>query len=514
MNTRARTATGLSSAALALALLTTAPVAALDSANTGSAIRTNGVSASAPASAGLLNDWLRARYSGLGDWDLGGTFRLRYMDLEGAARSAYSLTDVPSGTKPLTTPVNPNTDFIQNKPNSTDELLTRLTLHAGYTPVLWASAYAEFRSSIQQWDQRHPSPDSDVAMLRQAKLTLGDPANFPLVTELGRQEMTYGDQRFIGNSDWNGPGRTFDAFRFHWIQQSFWIDAFVAHVVIPYDGHFNPDNQYDWLSGIYASTKNLIPWQDSQFYVLGRDASEEAVSAAATNVPGTPATARDICTFGLRWKTLPGMLGGWDYSLEAAGQLGTYQSSLLKRRLDQQAWGVFANGSYTWRKAWSTPSAGLGFDANSGDSDPTDGKNQTFDNILGSNRGLYQRMDLVGLRNTQSPSAFASFKPIPNLTLTTSYRLFWLSDTHDYLYPYSGSGRTENGYGIHPNYDPFVGSQLDLTADIALNSWLNFQIGYGHFFVGTYIRQSVESVAANGAAVDADLVYVQANFRF
>ncbi len=275
-------------------------------------------------------------------WDLGGKFRLRYMDAEGAVRSAHTLTDEPAGTKPLTMPVNPNTDFIaQGKPNSTDELLTRVAVHAGYTPVPWAAAFAEFYSTTEQWDQRHPSPDSDAEALQQAYLALGDANRFPLVAKIGRQEMVYGDQRFIGNSDWTGPGRTFDAIRLRWVEDTFWVDAFTAHVVVPYDGHFNPPNQHDLLSGVYGGSKTLIPWQDSQFYVLARDASDEAVSAAAPNVPGTPTTARDICTFGFLWKSLPGKLGGWDYSLEADGQLGSYESSTLEATIGAGGMGRF-----------------------------------------------------------------------------------------------------------------------------------------------------------------------------
>jgi len=43
---------------------------------------------------------------------------------------------------------------------------------------------------------------------------------------------------------------------------------------------------------------------------------------------------------------------------------------------------------------------------------------------------------------------------------------------------------------------------------------LNFQAGYGHFFIGDYIKQSVGSVPANGGAVDADFVHVQTTFNF
>ena len=96
------------------------------------------------------------------------------------------------------------------------------------------------------------------------------------------------------------------------------------------------------------------------------------------------------------------------------------------------------------------------------------------------------------------------------------YRAFWLWDTNDYLYPISGSGRnsTATGYGIHPAYNSFVGTEVDLVASYDLRSWWNVQAGYGHFFVGSYIQQSVGAIAANGGTTDVNYVYVQTTFKF
>jgi hypothetical protein len=40
------------------------------------------------------------------------------------------------------------------------------------------------------------------------------------------------------------------------------------------------------------------------------------------------------------------------------------------------------------------------------------------------------------------------------------------------------------------------------------------QAGYSHFFVGDYVKQSVDSVPANGGAVDADYFYMMGTFHF
>jgi hypothetical protein len=172
------------------------------------------------------------------------------------------------------------------------------------------------------------------------------------------------------------------------------------------------------------------------------------------------------------------------------------------------------SGGYTWTNVWSSPRLGVGFDYGSGDDDASDKDTQTFQNLFGTLHGVYGQMDLFGARNMQIPRVSLSFKPVKGLTLAVDYLMFWMSDTHDYLYPESAAGRDENGYGIHSKYDSFVGSELDVVATCTLKTFGDLQVGYGRYFVGDYIKQSAGSVSSNGGAVDANWFYVQARFNF
>jgi hypothetical protein len=58
------------------------------------------------------------------------------------------------------------------------------------------------------------------------------------------------------------------------------------------------------------------------------------------------------------------------------------------------------------------------------------------------------------------------------------------------------------------------GSEVDLVVDYAARSFLNFQSGYSHFFVGDYVRQSMHSAPVNGGTVDANYFYLMMKFRF
>ena len=74
--------------------------------------------------------------------------------------------------------------------------------------------------------------------------------------------------------------------------------------------------------------------------------------------------------------------------------------------------------------------------------------------------------------------------------------------------PEAGSGRNGNGYGIKPGNSSYAGLELELYANYKVTSWANFQLGYGHFFVGDYIKEAV------GSTTDADWLYTQVMLTF
>jgi hypothetical protein len=444
-----------------------------------------------PASRGVLNDWLGRQFASATNWDVGGQFRLRYEVKENAGSF-------------------PSRDFIRRgQDNSNDELAFRGKFHVGYSPCRWITMYAEGRDSRVLFDQREPSPDEDEFDLHQAFVAVGDTQRFPVSLKLGRQELNYGDERFIGASDWSNTGRVFDAAKVRFEQSVFWIDAFVGRVVIPYDGRFNVANDYDLFSGVYASSK-VIPWQETQLYFLARNVAGRSPNAIAPGLGGP--TARDIYTPGMRLRSLPGRLGAWDYAVEIAGQFGSINSG--QGRLDQTGLAGYALAGYSFADLWGAPRLALDYSYGSGDSDPSDNRIETFDPLFGTNHKFYGLMDLFGLRNTHNPGVSLSVKPSKQLSLRADYLMFWLADTHDFLYPESGPGRSANGYGRNPTFHSFIGSELDVLASYAPVAWAELQCGYGHFFVGDYVRQSVESVPANGGAVDANWVYVQLKLTF
>jgi hypothetical protein len=449
--------------------------------------------ADAPKSAGLLNDALRLESPTFSEWDIGGQFRFRYEVRDDAGSF-------------------PSNDFIrQGVDNSNDYFLFREKLHIGWQPENWLKLYVEGRGSQVGSDERDPSPDQDTVDLQQAYVELGNAKNFPLTLKLGRQEMTYGDQRFIGISDWSNTGRTFDAVKLRYnISEKSWVDLFVSRVVIPVDDQFNESNDYDNFSGIYASSQELLRGIEAQAFFLARNVGDQSPNAVSTGLGGP--SERDVYTYGVRLKSLPDAFHGWDFAFEGAGQFGNVVTAGVRR--DLQAYALTGSAGYTFDNVTSKPRIGVGYDYASGDSNPNDGTQGTFDLLFGTNHGFYGLADLIGLRNLSSPRISLSAKPAKNLTVTADYLLYWLANTNDSFYPETGSGRSGNGYGKNPKFGSYVGSEIDLVAKYAITPWSEFHLGYAHFFAGDYIKDSVDSVPANGGVTDADWFYTQITVNF
>ncbi len=463
-----------------------------------------GTAKPAPPSAGLVNDWLREQSPEPSAWDLGGQFRTR---LEHKAHfgvaGGLDLRDEGGDAG--------NTYW-----------LFRTKAHVGYTPCAWFTVYAEGRDSFSLNDERSPDPETDRFDLHQAYVRLGDPKEFPLTAKVGRQELSYGDERLIGAFDWNNLGRVFDAAKLRFENEKLWVDAFTGRVVLADDHQLNMPNDYDWFSGVYASTRALCPVQETQLFFLARNTDLQSPAANAGGAPqaGGPA-ARDIYTVALRVKSLPGKLGGWDYSAELAGQFGRFRETAGARsgqNLDHEAFAAHVAGAYTCKDCWGTPRVGLEYNFASGDSDPTDGKHTTFENLFPTNHKFYGYMDVASWQNLHNPRLSLSLKPDKKLTVTADYHLFWLADTHDNFYTVAGARRggvgatAGKGYGINAGNDSFVGSEIDLIATYTIKPYATAQVGYGHFFVGKYVDQTF--AAPGFGSTDADYVYAQVVFNF
>lgn len=468
---------------------------------------------------GFLNEYLRTNYPGMEAWDFGGSTRARF-----EAKEGFAIQGVPGSM-----------DFRDHGSDQHNEyFLEKTRFHGGYIDDWWG-AYVEGQSSLVQADKRFAyadspavpgtvkkrgdGPEADIMALHQAFVTVGNLKEFPLALKVGRQELSYGDERLIGTFAWNNIGRTFDAAKLTLQTEWFSTDFFTSRPVIPENGRFNVVNDYDWFSGVYATTL-MVPKNNLQLYFLSRNSSASAIAAEPSPQFPQP-SARDIYTVGGRLKSLLGQFANWDYTVEGAYQFGDFRDYRLgasSPRLAQSAFMAVAQAGYTFTNFWATPRLAAEYNYSSGDSNPHDGVHGSFDNLFPTTHKFNGYMNFFSLQNVQDVRGILQFEPCSRMAVSIEGHGFWLADTRDSFYnatgaPRGGLGTTPGtGYGINPTYGSFVGTELDAIAGFAVTRFAQLEMGYGHFFVGDYVNQSLS--APGFGSRDADWVYMQATISF
>jgi hypothetical protein len=127
-------------------------------------------------------------------------------------------------------------------------------------------------------------------------------------------------------------------------------------------------------------------------------------------------------------------------------------------------------------------------------------------------------MDMYSLQNIEDLRLNLSLLPAKKFNVFMSYRGVWLATPSDSFYLANQTPRTggtvdgHNGYVINPSYDRFVGTEADLVLTCNFTAYAQLQGGYGHFFAGNYIKESLS--APGFGSTDANYLYLQAKFNF
>lgn len=417
-----------------------------------------------------------------------------------------------------------NRDFDSSAHDDNDDswLLNRFRLGLAFKPVTWLKVYGQTQDSREAFSDRANVPGvrgaegDDIFDLRQAYISLGDIKRFPLLLTVGRQAISYGDNRLVADSKWGNFGRTFDAVRLRLEEPHYWFEGFAMRPVQIERHHFNDSDSADNFFGGYFST-DLVPKQTTDLYVFYRHKDDNQPDLDPTNKINPAGTwngpAARFATLGVRVKSKPDGLNGWDYAGELVYEWGdVYASDLASVRSDLSAFALHASGGYTAKSLVWKPRVGLEYDFASGDGNPADRGSESFQNLYPSNHDKYGLMDEFGWRNIHDLRVQINAKPIKKLDLQFDCHAFWLADTHDYWYRSSGISvlrtKTPDGRDVRTiGARSFAGTEIDLTATYECSKNVRFQAGYSHFFAGDYL-------ADTGPSSDADFGYVMTTFAY
>ncbi len=312
----------------------------------------------------------------------------------------------------------------------------------------------------------------------------------PVTVKAGRQKLAYGDERFVGSFEWSNVARVFDAVKVVWKPKDwFQFDAWFSQVVTVNRSQPDSANHDDNFYGLYATLKPVKDHALDTFLFIRRSRDRVFTGEIAGH-----AGKLNEYTFGNR---LVGKKSGFDYGFEWAIQAGTRASETI------EAWALHSRVGYTFDELPWDPRLSFEYNHGSGDSDPRDGKIETFDNLFPTNHMHYGYMDFFSLRNLDNLKLGLDAAPHASLKLIAAFHWFFLDTA-------SGAWQNAGGGVVRPRTpgaSQTVGQELDLLAKWKVMKHLELWLGYSHFFAGPYVEDT-------GAHDDADFLYVQSILNF
>lgn len=395
-------------------------------------------------------------------------------------------------------------DNLDGKPDNDDNfLLTRVRASLDLRPNPFVQAHFTFQDAQEfgshqldhdALDRRGTNIYENASDLHEAwlKLKLG---SCPMWVQAGRMQLNYGDQRLIGGFNWANTARNFDAVKFIYQKDNFTLDLVAANVAVVDSNAWDNSDDSDNLLFAYATLKDL-PQGLQDIYWIYRDNDE---------------SEREIHTVGTR---IVGAAGGVDWNLEGALQWGSSTDTVAPdsasdRYLNHKAFATHAELGYTWSTQPIEPRIAAGYDFATGDEDPNDSENNTFDNLFPTNHLFYGYMDFFSWRNLHNPYVKLSWVQSEKLKIKSYWHFFWLDEGATDAWYNAGGTVVRNSAGI--NVDSFVGHEFDLVASYSLTKNLNLELGYGHFFASDYVADTSPGRAESD---DADFFYLQTVFTF
>lgn len=308
----------------------------------------------------------------------------------------------------------------------------------------------------------------------------------------GRMTMDFGRRRLIARNDFRNTSNAFDGLHWQISQGQIWrLRAFFVEPVVRDD--VSLDRQYDkslfW--GAYLESRQL-PWLQIDAYYLGLNDQR-----AASGVDH-----RTYSTFGGRLYKDP-RPGEIDYEVESAWQTGT------RGVIDHFAHFQHLDLGYTLNLPWS-PRILFHYDYASGDRGPGDGQDEGFDTLFGARRWEYGPTGIWGpffRTNLHSPGWRLIITPAPGWTVQLKHRAWYLAQSKDF-FGSSGLRDTTGSAGTS------LGHDVELRAQWAINSNLDFDVGYVHWFKGSYFdRLPASAGLPAGGNKDSDYFYFQIRVR-
>jgi len=362
--------------------------------------------------------------------------------------------------------------------------LTRFRLGFDATPTSWLHAFVQARDSevIGANPKNVTSSMKDVFDLNQAYIELrsGEDGWFGLTT--GRQELSFGDERLIGRSNWSNASRSFDAVRLMLRSQEYGarLDVFASSVVKNYPTSADRVQSGHNFYGVNLDLSKLVPKATIEPYVYLKTVPSVA---GVDKVKGN----ERLYTSGLRWAgTIP---GGFDYRARYSFQTGHYADDSIHARAGYAVLG------YTIPKSRLEPRFSIEYNYASGNKAIGSPVIGTFDLLYPTTHQWHRITDLFGEENITDLKPGFDFRPLRKIRVYLFVSDLSLASRYDSLYDTTGAVLVKVPKGGALSKD--IGKEGDIYATYDINRRLQLGTGFGHLYAGQFLKQNTPGASAS-----------------
>ncbi len=305
---------------------------------------------------------------------------------------------------------------------------------------------------------------------------------------VGRQSFDLGSRRLFARNRFRNSTNHFDGLRFTSAAAKKWsLDAFfLGPMQMEMHNLDRPAHgTYIW-GGYFALTPRF--GGSAETYYLGFYTNP--LSSGLTRVRNS--------TLGVRLYRA-NELGRFGYEVESAWQFGK------TGRLDHFAHFQHLQLGYTFNTPWEFSITGM-YDYASGDRDPQDDKSGNFNFLFGARRWEFGPTGILNWMyrsNINSPALFVGLKPAKKLEFLPMLRWLRLAQAPA---PWVGTGLVDSSGASGTD----VGKSLELRLRYRFAPYLRPEIGYLHFFKGTYPAL----VPRSPATADTNYFFVEMELQF
>jgi len=296
-----------------------------------------------------------------------------------------------------------------------------------------------------------------------------------LKMKFGRQRIFYGNKRIFGPGQWGNTGRwIWDAAKVSYKFDLGFVDAYYGRTMIHDPEEFSLDHGHAFESiGLYSSFK--IDKFAVEPFAMTKDNDRDTYK-------GEDGVFGDLESYYAGIRLFGKDIAGFDIDCTYIMQDGDYGSDEI------EAYGYHALLAYNFNKLPCKPRPSIEYSYASGDSDPTDGKHETFDSAFGARDKMYGRINLFHWMNLKDAQVNLEFKPAKMMKITLGFHQFWLAEEKDAWYLNAKKYRDKTG-----SSGDEVGKEFDLVGVINLPKKNQIQFGYGHFWPDEFTKNITKS---------------------